>query len=98
MEWFSLICKNVVAVTNYRDKPFDDSIRVAILEGCPNCEIHVIPTWFDDDKAENGYASSCGIYINSVVTYNRVYMPLFDKHSCFGVNGQNHEDCNIAAL
>ena len=92
----SMLCEDVVAVTDYSDETFQGQVHDAIKDGCPNCRIFKIPSFFDDTKAENGYASSCGVYINSVVTNRYIYMPTFETRECRKRNGY-HEDCNRAA-
>ncbi len=73
------VSDNKLLVNNYPDDPlFKADVIKALQEGLPGAEIAEIQgTGYG---AEYGsYASACGIYVNSVVTYNYIYVPVFGK-------------------
>ncbi len=70
---------NTLVVNNYRTEPgFKKSVTRELEKALPNTNLLDI----DGDgygEKYGPYASACGIYVNSVVTYNYIYMPVFSN-------------------
>ena len=68
---------NTVIMNNYDTDPkFKDEVLSALRTGLPSVKIHEI-AGAGYGKQYGDYASACGIYVNSVVTYDYIYMPIF---------------------
>ncbi|MCP4349483.1 MAG: hypothetical protein GY795_28715 [Desulfobacterales bacterium] len=73
------VSDNKLLVNNYPNDPlFKADVIKALQNGLPGVEITEIQgTGYGTEHGS--YASACGIYVNSVVTYNYIYMPVFGK-------------------
>ncbi len=71
--------ENTVIMNNYKGDPsFKKSVLSTLRKGLPRVKIVEIDgTGYG--KEYGSYASACGIYVNSVVTHNYIYMPVFGK-------------------
>jgi len=71
--------ENTVIMNNYKGDPsFKNSVLSTLRKGLPQTKIVEIEgTGYGEEYGS--YASACGIYVNSVVTYNYIYMPVFGK-------------------
>ena len=71
--------ENTVIMNNYKGYPsFKKSVLSTLRKGLPHAKIVEIEgTGYGETYG--AYASACGIYVNSVVTYNYIYMPVFGK-------------------
>jgi agmatine/peptidylarginine deiminase len=71
--------ENTVIMNNYKGDPsFKNSVLSTLRKGLPHAKIVEIDG-AGYGEAYGAYASACGIYVNSVVTYNYIYMPIFGK-------------------
>jgi agmatine/peptidylarginine deiminase len=70
---------NTVIMNNYKGYPsFKKNVLRKLRKGLPQVKIVEIDgTGYGEEYG--AYASACGIYVNSVVTYNYIYMPFFGK-------------------
>lgn len=71
--------ENTVIMNNYKGYPsFKNSVLSTLRKGLPRVKIVEIEgTGYGEEYGS--YASACGIYVNSVVTHNYIYMPVFGK-------------------
>lgn len=70
------VCNNTIYM-HKQPEPNNTLARTELLKGCPHCSIIEIDGFFDDTIYKGGYSSSCGVYVNCVVTENYIYMPIF---------------------
>ena len=68
---------NTVAVTDYNEPAFQNDINAELRAAFPGINIIKIPTIVDTTVWDPNFGSSCGIHINSTVTENYIYMPIF---------------------
>ncbi|MCP4398053.1 MAG: agmatine deiminase family protein [bacterium] len=71
--------RNTLLVNNYPEDPaFTRQVIAAVKPALPNVNIVKIE---GDGYGENigNYASACGLYVNSVVTNNFIYTPIFGR-------------------
>ena len=71
------VCDDVIYMHKQLE-PNHTMYRNELLKGCPDCTIVEIEGFFDDRTFKEGYASSCGVYVNCVVTDAFIYMPIFN--------------------
>jgi len=71
--------ENTVLVSDYNDPPFQKSIHKELEESFPGIKILIMPTKFEDDAFDSKYGSACGIHVNSTVTKQQIYFPIFNK-------------------
>lgn len=70
------VCSDTIYM-HKQPEPNNTLVRGELLKGCPNCTIIEIEGFFDDTIYKGGYSSSCGVYVNCVVTEKYIYMPIF---------------------
>lgn len=68
---------NTVLVNEY-DEPFRTNVLTALQAGLPNTNIVEVPVTFDYSEWKD-FASACGVNLNSTVTHDYIYTPIFDK-------------------
>lgn len=68
---------NTVAVTDYNEPAYQATIETELYAAFPGIQIITIPTIFDTTVWDPNFGSSCGIHINSTVTHNYIYLPIF---------------------
>ncbi|XP_066922345.1 putative agmatine deiminase [Clytia hemisphaerica] len=74
----SFLDEKTLLLVNYQeDLKFRDSV-LKELELLENVEIKEVTCPFNDKKAEGGFTSAYGIYVNCVCTENAVYVPVFN--------------------
>ena len=83
------VCDDVIYQHKQGEAEFNAMVRKELLKGCPHCEIVEVEGFLDDKEYKEGYASSCGVYVNCVVTGNYIYVPQF---------GGKHADKDAEAL
>lgn len=74
----SFPCRNTIFVSTY-DEPFRSQVLTELKQGCQDCNIIEVPTFEDNSTYKGGYASSCGVYVNSVVTGSTIFVPQFNR-------------------
>ena len=67
---------NTVAVNKYTGD-FRLSLISELRESFPKIKIVELETEYDNKIWDENFSSSCGIYTNSIVTENHIYMPIF---------------------
>ena len=68
--------KNTVFVNKY-EEPFREEVMLSLKRDFSDIKIIEMPSKSFPNKWK-GFYSACGIYVNSVVTKNYIYMPTFD--------------------
>ncbi|XP_066910691.1 putative agmatine deiminase [Clytia hemisphaerica] len=71
------VCDDVIYQHKQDDVDFNEQVREELLTGCPHCQIVEVEGFLDDRFYKEGYASSCGVYVNCVVTNHFIYVPQF---------------------
>lgn len=64
---------------NRYDEPFRTEVMEALTAAFPDVAIIELPSAPDEGAWDGRFSSACGIYVNSVVTNNAVYVPQFDS-------------------
>ncbi len=64
---------------NRYDEPFRTEVMEALTAAFPDVTIIELPSAPDEGAWDDRFSSACGIYVNSVVTDNAVYVPQFDS-------------------
>ena len=67
---------NILAINKY-DEPFRTKVLNELKQSLPGKKVIEIETRFDEDVWDESFSSACGIYTNSLVTENYIYMPIF---------------------
>ncbi len=70
------IDENTLAINKY-EQPFRDKVMRELTSSFPNLNIVEIDADFDQEVWDAEFSSACGIYVNSLVTPNFIYMPVF---------------------
>ena len=77
----SFIEENVLLVADYYEKEFYDKVKEAVLAEFPDLKIVRMPFGYPWEKlnAHNwrGFRSAVGVNVNTVVTNNALYVPVF---------------------
>ena len=63
---------------NQYEEPFRSKVLSVLKFSLPNVEIIEVP-WYPTSVIYDGFPSAVGIYVNSIVTDNYIYMPTFGK-------------------
>ena len=71
------VSKSKLLVNQY-DEPFRSKVLSALKLSLPNVEIIEVPS-YPTSAMFDGFPSAAGIYVNSIVTDNYIYMPTFGK-------------------
>jgi len=68
---------NTILMNDYNEDPdFKQEVLTALQKRLPTVKIHEVEgVGYGEQYGD--YASACGIYVNSVVTYNYIYVPIF---------------------
>lgn len=68
---------NTIVMNNYKEDPdFKAMVLTALQKQLPAVKIHEVEgVGYGEQYGD--YTSACGIYVNSVVTYNYIYTPIF---------------------
>lgn len=69
---------NTILVSNYNDTSFQKSIQDELEIAFPGIQILLMPTEFDHTVWDPAFSSSCGIHINSCMTKDYIYLPIFN--------------------
>jgi agmatine/peptidylarginine deiminase len=67
---------NTVVINRY-DEPFRNHMIQELTSSFPNLKIVEIDADFDQEVWDAQFSSACGIHVNSLVTPNFIYMPVF---------------------
>lgn len=62
---------------NAYDEPFRTDIRAILIDAFPGVRVLDMPVVWHDQPYDAHYGTSCGIYVNAVVTDNAIYVPQF---------------------
>lgn len=73
----AFVCENTIYMQK-QEEPEHTMYKNELWKGCPGCDIIEVEGFLDERKYTGGYASSCGVYVNCVVTENYIYMPTFN--------------------
>jgi Peptidylarginine deiminase and related enzymes len=73
------VCENTIYMHKQPEKEFHELVKEELWKGCEDCEIVEVEGYLDDREFKEGYASSCGVYVNCVVTNNYIYVPQFGR-------------------
>jgi len=73
----ALVCPDTIYM-HLQPEPNHTIYKNELKKGCPGCTIIEIEGFYDPRIYKGGYASSCGVYVNCVVTDDFIYMPLFN--------------------
>lgn len=73
------VCKNTIYMHKQPEKEFHQQVKDELQKGCTHCEIVEVEGFLDEREYKGGYASSCGVYVNCVVTNNYIYVPQFGR-------------------
>ncbi len=75
----SFVDDNVLIVNSYPDDPdYADRLKRDLRRGLPGVALHEIVTPHDDEEIhDERFGSACGLYVNALVTPERVYLPQF---------------------
>jgi agmatine/peptidylarginine deiminase len=78
--------ENTLLVNDYSDDPvFRTTVLDELQSAFPGIEIIEVPVVFSNNGWP-GFESACGVNINSLVTFNNIYVPVFDMpHSADAV-------------
>lgn len=71
---------NTIVLNKY-DEPFRTKVISELRESFSSIKIIEIETSFDSEDWDDRFSSACGIYTNSIVTENYIYMPVFGTTS-----------------
>ncbi|EDN65959.1 porphyromonas-type peptidyl-arginine deiminase [Beggiatoa sp. PS] len=68
---------NTILMNDYSEDPdFKQEVLTALQKRLPTVKIHEVEgVGYGEQYGD--YASACGIYVNAVVTYNYIYVPIF---------------------
>lgn len=67
---------DVIALNEY-DKPLREQILHILHTTFPDVKIIEVEAMFDDNAYDERMSSACGINVNSVMTFNNLYVPVF---------------------
>lgn len=68
--------KGTIALNKYKE-PFRGRVIKELKKSFPGIKIVEIKTTFDDSEWDERFSSACGIYTNSIVTEDHIYLPQF---------------------
>ncbi|XP_066910689.1 putative agmatine deiminase [Clytia hemisphaerica] len=71
------VCRDAIYMQKQLE-PNNTLYKNELKKGCPGCQIIEVDGFFDDRVYKGGYASSCGVYVNCVVTDDFIYVPTFN--------------------
>ena len=75
------IDENTIAVTDYQEPDFQESIHQELEAAFPGIQLIKIPTEFDHREWDPNFHSALGIHINGAVTNQYIYLPIFNKNT-----------------
>ena len=68
-------------VVNQYQEPFRSEVLSELQESFTNINIVEIPANFDETIWDERFSSACWIYVNSVVTNDTIYLPVFEAET-----------------
>ena len=76
------IDENILLVNNYKnyDAKYRESVLAELKKSFPTTTIIEIPVKYKHNPPGvwEGFSSACGVNVNSVLTYNNIYVPVFN--------------------